>query len=207
MLAHRRMVRDNGLSAVPCIRPGQSRKGSLAVQGEFPHGSGQRPIRCPLHTTAALPCRAEPRPASPRPAQPRLAAPRSVWMLPHPSRQRHALAVGYENCCLEFCCGLVSEPMLPPSRLSAPLLGPPSPRGLSSHHQSHGPLSSFPGGLLLRPPYRYGLHAAQTSFLRPGLSGYFPAGVPGVFAFPVRRESIIPNGNTTSSIKFTNGIT
>lgn len=89
-------------------------------------------------------------------------------MLPHPSRQRHALAVGYENCCLEFCCGLVSEPMLPPSRLSAPLLGPPSPRGLSSHHQSHGPLSSFPGGLLLRPPYRYGLHAAQTSFLRPG---------------------------------------
>ena len=28
-----------------------------------------------------------------------------------------------------------------------------------------------------------------------------------VFAFPVRRESIIPNGNTTSSIKFTNGIT
>lgn len=51
----------------------------------------------------------------------------------------------------------------------------PSPRGLSSHHQSHGPLSSFPGGLLLRPPYRYGLHAAQTGFLRPGfrlLSGW-----------------------------------
>lgn len=44
MLAHRRMVRDNGLSAVPCIRPGQSRKGSLAVQGEFPHGSAQRPL-------------------------------------------------------------------------------------------------------------------------------------------------------------------
>ena len=70
MLAHRRMVRDNGLSAVPCIRPGQSRKGSLAVQGEFPHGSGQRPIRCPLHTTAASPCRALPRPALPRPAMP-----------------------------------------------------------------------------------------------------------------------------------------
>ena len=70
MLAHRRMVRDNGLSAVPCIRPGQSRKGSLAVQGEFPHGSGQRPIRCPLHTTAALPCLASPSPALPRPAQP-----------------------------------------------------------------------------------------------------------------------------------------
>lgn len=30
---------------------------------------------------------------------------------------------------------------------------PPSLCGLSSHHQSHGPLSSFPGGLLLRPPY------------------------------------------------------
>lgn len=44
MLAHRRMVRDNGLSAVPCIRPGQSRKVSLAVQGEFPHGSAQRPL-------------------------------------------------------------------------------------------------------------------------------------------------------------------
>ena len=191
------MVRDNGLSAVPCIRPGQSRKVSLAVQGEFPHGSGQRPIRCPLHTTAASPCLALPRCALPCLAQPcwwkatsrnrdipgsldslampSRAAPRSVWMLPHPSRQRHALAVGYENCCLEFCCGLVSEPMLPPSRLSAPLLGPPSPRGLSSHHQSNGPLSSFPGGLLLRPPYRYGLHAAQTGFLRPGfrlLSGW-----------------------------------
>ena len=68
MLAHRRMVRDNGLSAVPFIRPGQSRKVSLAVQGEFPHGSGQRPIRCPLHTTAALPCLASPGPAAPRPA-------------------------------------------------------------------------------------------------------------------------------------------
>ena len=77
--------------------------------------------------------------------------------------------------------------MLPPSRLSAPLLGPPSPRGLSSHHQSHGPLPSFPGGLLLRPPYRYGLHAAQTSFLRPGPVATFRR-VPGVFAFPVRRE-------------------
>lgn len=44
MLAHRRMVRDNCLSAVPCIRPGQSRKVSLAVQGEFPHGSAQRPL-------------------------------------------------------------------------------------------------------------------------------------------------------------------
>lgn len=143
MLAHRRMVRDNGLSAVPCIRP-------------LPR--------------LALPCLAMPCHATQC-----LAVPRSVWMLPHPSRQRHALAVGYENCCLEFCCGLVSEPMLPPSRLSAPLLGPPSPRGLSSHHQSNGPLSSFPGGLLLRPPYRYGLHAAQTGFLRPGfrlLSGW-----------------------------------
>lgn len=180
-------------------RRSQSPPGARPHAGTSSHGSGQRPIRCPFHTTAALPCLASPGPAAPRPARP--------WMLPHPSRQRHALAVGYENCCLEFCCGLVSEPMLPPSRLSAPLLGPPSPRGLSSHHQSHGPLSSFPGGLLLRPPYRYGLHAAQTGFLLTGLSGYFPAGVPGVFAFPVRRESIIPNGNTTSSIKFTNGIT
>ena len=76
MLAHRRMVRDNGLSAVPCIRPGQSRKGSLAVQGEFPHGSGQRPIRCPLHTTAALPCLAVPSRALPRLAQPSHALPR-----------------------------------------------------------------------------------------------------------------------------------
>ena len=46
------MVRDNGLSAVPCIRPGQSRKVSLAVQGEFPHGSGQRALRCPFHASA-----------------------------------------------------------------------------------------------------------------------------------------------------------
>ena len=147
---------------------GPSPPGARPHAGTSSHGSGQRPIRCPLHTTAASPCLALPCLASPGPAAPRHASPRSVWMLPHPSRQRHALAVGYENCCLEFCCGLVSEPMLPPSRLSAPLLGPPSPRGLSSHHQSHGPLSSFPGGLLLRPPYRYGLHAAQTGFLRPG---------------------------------------
>lgn len=68
---------------------------------------------------------------------------------------------------------------------------PPSLRGLSSHHQSHGPLSSFPGGLLLRPPYRYGLHAAQTGFLLTGSCGYFPTGVPGVFAFPARREDNI----------------
>lgn len=172
-------------------RRSQSPPGARPHAGTSSHGSGQRPIRCPFHTTAASPCLALPCLAMPCHATQCLAAPRSVWMLPHPSRQRHALAVGYENCCLEFCCGLVSEPMLPPSRLSAPLLGPPSPRGLSSHHQSNGPLSSFPGGLLLRPPYRYGLHAAQTSFLRPGLSGYFPAGVPGVFAFPGRREDTV----------------
>ena len=40
---------------------------------------------------------------------------------------------------------------------------------------------------------RYGLHAAQTGFLFTGHSGYFPAGVPGVFAFPARREEIIAN--------------
>lgn len=133
-------------------------------------GTTAYPLSLSYDRCLALPCLAMPCHATQC-----LAVPRSVWMLPHPSRQRHALAVGYENCCLEFCCGLVSEPMLPPSRLSAPLLGPPSPRGLSSHHQSNGPLSSFPGGLLLRPPYRYGLHAAQTGFLRPGfrlLSGW-----------------------------------
>ena len=162
MLAHRRMVRDNGLSAVPFIRPGQSRKVSLAVQGEFPHGSGQRPIRCPFHTTAASPCLALPCLAMPRPAQPR-----SVWMLPHPSRQRHALAVGYENCCLEFCCGLVSEPMLPPSRLSAPLLGPPSPRGLSSHHPiSCRRVLPAPKGLRLPCSYLLGLPPFGSSFRR-----------------------------------------
>ena len=148
-------------------RRSQSPPGARPHAGTSSHGSGQRPSydRCLALPCLAMPCH----------ATQCLAVPRSVWMLPHPSRQRHALAVGYENCCLEFCCGLVSEPMLPPSRLSAPLLGPPSPRGLSSHHQSNGPLSSFPGGLLLRPPYRYGLHAAQTGFLRPGfrlLSGW-----------------------------------
>lgn len=49
----------------------------------------------------------------------------------------------------------------------------PSRSITSSSHQSHGPLSSFPSGLLLRPPYRYGLHAAQTGFLRPGLVATF----------------------------------
>lgn len=75
----------------------------------------------------------------------------------------------------------------PPQSASLPSF----PSTTSSPHQSHGPLSSFPGGLLLRPPYRYGLHAAQTGFLLTGHSGYFPAGVPGVFAFPVRRENSV----------------
>lgn len=117
-------------------------------------GTTAYPLSLSYDRCLALPCLALQCHAMPRHATQCLAVPRSVWMLPHPSRQRHALAVGYENCCLEFCCGLVSEPMLPPSRLSAPLLGPPSPRGLSSHHQSNGPLSSFPGGLLLRPGFR-----------------------------------------------------
>lgn len=56
-------------------------------------------------------------------------------------------------------------------------------------------------------------HRIATAFMPPKPAssargfGYFPAGVPGVFAFPGRRESIIPNGNTTSSIKFANSIT
>ena len=54
---------------------------------------------------------------------------------------------------------------------------------------------------MLRPPYRYGLHADQTGFLLTGHSGYFPAGVPGVFAFPVRREEIIPKGTIRSQDK------
>lgn len=57
----------------------------------------------------------------------------------------------------------------PPQSASLPSF----PATTSSPHQSHGPLSSFPGGLLLRPPYRYGLHAAQTGFLRPGLVATF----------------------------------
>ena len=144
--ASSRTVRDNGLSAVPCIRP--------------------------------LPCLALPRPALPRPAQP--------WMLPHPSRQRHALAVGYENCCLEFCCGLVSEPMLPPSRLSAPLLGPPSLRGLSPHHPiSCRRVLPAPKGLRLPCSYLLGLPPSGSSFQR---------AVAAPLAFPVRCEVTIPTG-------------
>lgn len=168
-------------------RRSQSPPGARPHAGTSSHGSGQRPIRCPSYDRCLLPClaclalqcHATPRNALPRHAMP-CRAPLSLdasASFPPTS----CAGGGYENCCLEFCCGLVSEPMLPPRSPFAPLLGPPSPRGLSSHHQSNGPLSSFPGGLLFHPPYRYGLHAAQTSFLRPGLplSGWC-AGVVGV---------------------------
>ena len=142
----------------------------------------------------ALPCNAMPCHATPRHATQCLAAPRSVWMLPHPSRQRHALAVGYENCCLEFCCGLVSEPMLPPSRLSAPLLGPPSPRGLSSHHPiSCRRVLPAPKGLRLPSSYLLGLPPSGSSFQR---------AVAAPLAFPVRREEIIANSLTMSQYEF-----
>ena len=175
-------------------RRSQSPPGARPHAGTSSQGSGQRPIRCPFHTTAASPCLALPCLAMPCHATQCLAVPRSVWMLPHPSRQRHALAVGYENCCLEFCCGLVSEPMLPPSRLSAPLLGPPSPRGLSSHHPiSCRRVLPAPKGLRLPSSYLLGLPPSGSSFQR---------AVAAPLAFPVRREEIIANSLTMSQYEF-----
>lgn len=56
-------------------RRSQSPPGARPHAGTSSHGSGQRPIRCPLHTTAAsprlaLPCRARPCRAAPCLAQP-----------------------------------------------------------------------------------------------------------------------------------------
>ena len=54
---------------------GPSPPGARPHAGTSSHGSGQRPIRCPLHTTAASPCLALPCLASPGPAAPRHALP------------------------------------------------------------------------------------------------------------------------------------
>lgn len=76
---------------------------------------------------------------------------------------------------------------------------PPSLRGLSSHHPiSCRRVLPAPKGLRLPCSYLLGLPPSGSSFQR---------AVAAPLAFPVRREVIIPNGNTTSSIKFTNGIT
>ena len=56
-------------------RRSQSPPGARPHAGTSSHGSGQRPIRCPFHTTAASPCLALPCPALPRCALPRLAQP------------------------------------------------------------------------------------------------------------------------------------
>lgn len=56
-------------------RRSQSPPGARPHAGTSSHGSGQRPIRCPLHTTAASPCRAVPSLARPCRAAPCLAQP------------------------------------------------------------------------------------------------------------------------------------
>lgn len=76
------------------------------------------------------------------------------------------------------------------------------PVAVPEPHQSHGPLSSFPGGLLLRPPYRYGLHAAQTGFLRPGLSGYFPARCRACSPSPFVVKTVCDTSNSMSRKSF-----
>lgn len=51
-------------------RRSQSPPGARPHAGTSSHGSGQRPIRCPFHTTAASPCLALPCNAMPRHAMP-----------------------------------------------------------------------------------------------------------------------------------------
>ena len=63
-------------------RRSQSPPGARPHAGTSSHGSGQRPIRCPLHTTAASPCRARPRLALPSPALPRPAQSGCFRILP-----------------------------------------------------------------------------------------------------------------------------
>lgn len=74
---------------------------------------------------------------------------------------------------------------------------PPSLRGLSSRHPipCRRLLSRSRGLAACRARYLLGLPP-------PGAYGYFPAGVPGVFAFPVRRENIIANSLIVSQYKF-----
>ena len=57
-------------------RRSQSPPGARPHAGTSSHGSGQRPIRCPFHTTAASPCLAMPCHAMPCHATPRHATPR-----------------------------------------------------------------------------------------------------------------------------------
>ena len=56
-------------------RRSQSPPGARPHAGTSSHGSGQRPIRCPFHTTAASPCLALPCNAMPCHATPRHAMP------------------------------------------------------------------------------------------------------------------------------------
>ena len=61
-----------------------------------------------------------------------------------------------------------------------------SPVSRASSELSGRPLA--PPTVSLRPSCR------PNRLPPPGACGYFPAGVPGVFAFPVRREDTIPTG-------------
>ena len=171
MLAHRRMVRDNGLSAVPFIRP-------------LPR--------------LALPRRAQPCRALPRPAQSGC-----FRILPaNVMRWRWDTKIVVSS----FVAGLSRNPCCRPVAFPR-LCSARRPLAACLH------ITSLTGLFRAFRAASCSAHRIATAFMPPKPAsfargfGYFPAGVPGVFAFPGSRESIIPNGNTTSSIKFTNGIT
>ena len=90
----------------------------------------------------------------------------------------------FQDRCIRPLChpsrSVTSEPHQPIALLSRALLG-----SLSSgvRHRSIA-------------PYR------AAGFLLTGHSGYFPAGVPGVFAFPVRRENSVSNGKNFVNLFF-----
>ena len=160
MLAHRRMVRDNGLSAVPCIRP-------------LPRLASPRP---------ALQCNATPRNALQCPAQSGC-----FRILPaNVMRWRWDTKIVVSS----FVAGLSRNPCCRPVAFPR-LCSARRPLAACLH------ITSLTGLFRAFRAASCSAHRIATAFMPPKPAssargfGYFPAGVPGVFAFPGRREDNI----------------
>lgn len=160
MLAHRRMVRDNGLSAVPFIRP-------------LPRLASPRP---------ALQCHATPRNALQCPAQSGC-----FRILPaNVMRWRWDTKIVVSS----FVAGLSRNPCCRPVAFPR-LCSARRPLAACLH------ITSLTGLFRAFRAASCSAHRIATAFMPPKPAssargfGYFPAGVPGVFAFPGRREDTV----------------
>lgn len=168
-------------------RRSQSPPGARPHAGTSSHGSGQRPIRCPFHTTAASPCLALQCHATPRNALQCPAQSGCFRILPaNVMRWRWDTKIVVSS----FVAGLSRNPCCRPVAFPR-LCSARRPLAACLH------ITSLTGLFRAFRAASCSAHRIATAFMPPKPAssargfGYFPAGVPGVFAFPGRREDTV----------------